>query len=156
MFKEVLERMTVFEAGLQLMSVFARFSWLAPIASLMTNASAKINIYFNQPPLANDTSELADAWLDLMPPDGKEFFKIDRVEKDTAFVKIHLHCPLRDSGNATACYRLMNYDRKLMDEVGGQLVVLSSQSNSGNPFCELAIRPKNVDVSDLVPAHLQV
>ena len=95
----------------------------------------------------------AEAWQQLMPPDGQEYFKIAEVSADTAYTEIHLHCPLRGSGDVQACYKLMNYDRKLMEKVGGQLIVLESQSNSGESFCKLAIRKKGADVSDLIPAH---
>ena len=47
----------------------------------------------------------------------------------------------------------MNYDRKLMRNVGGNLVVLESQSNSGKPFFKLAIIKKELPIDDLVPAH---
>ena len=87
---------------------------------------------------------------------ASEYFKVSEITSDTAFTEIHLHCPLRGSGNAEACYKLMNYDRSLMKAVGGELVVLESQSNSGKDYCRLAIRRKGDDTSDLVPAHEQV
>lgn len=90
-----------------------------------------------------------------MPPDGQKHFKISEIKDDTAYTEIHLHCPLRGSGNAHACYKLMNYDRKLMEAVGGQLVVLESQSNSGEKYCKLAIRKRGESVDDLQQAHLK-
>lgn len=75
-----------------------------------------------------------------MPPDDKDFFKISSTDKETAFAEFHLHCPLPKTGNVQACYHLMNYDRTLMNKVGGNLIVLQSQSNSGKPYCKLAIR----------------
>ena len=36
-----------------------------------------------------------------------------------------------------------------------KLVVLESQSNSGKPYCKLAIRKLNDGVTDLIPAHLK-
>lgn len=46
-----------------------------------------------------------------MPPDGQQFFKISEVTSKTAFVEIHLHCPLRDTGKFNTCFLFMNYDR---------------------------------------------
>lgn len=88
-----------------------------------------------------------------MPPDGQEFFKIGEYDEKTAFTEIHLHCPLRGTGNVEACHKLMNYDRQLMDQVGGQLIVLESQSNSGKHYCQLAIRKKGDGISDLKAAY---
>ena len=48
---------------------------------------------------------------------------------------------------------MMNYDRTLMEKVGGQLIVLETQANSGKDHCKLAIRKAGEDISDLVPAH---
>ncbi len=118
-----------------------------------TSLSASLNVFLNKPKQAKTVEDLSARWLEMMPPDGQEFFKISNVDKTTAYTEIHLHCPLRGSGDAKACYHLMNYDRKLMEKVGGQLIVLESQSNSGKPYCKLAIRKKGVDTSDLVPAH---
>ena len=40
-----------------------------------------------------------------------------------------------------------------MKQVGGSLTVLESQSNSGKPYCKLAIRKIDSSTEDLVPAH---
>lgn len=151
--KKFLERLAVFEFGLKIFSFFA-LRKINPAVKLFTNFSAWINLKLNRPVKAKNAEELAETWLELMPPDGRDKFKIDRVEKETAFVEIHLHCPLRGTGNAQACYELMNYDRKLMDKVGGNLVVLKSQSQGKRTHCELAIRKKGESLEDLIPAHL--
>ncbi|MEL6250907.1 MAG: hypothetical protein AAFR87_02750 [Bacteroidota bacterium] len=57
------------------------------------------------------------------------------------------------NGNVETCYKLMNYDRKLMKKSGGELIVLESQSNSGKNFYRLAIRPQGIDTQDLIPTH---
>ena len=88
-----------------------------------------------------------------MPPDGQEQFRVSEITDKTAYVEIHLHCPLRGTGKVDACYQFMNYDRKLMEKVGGSLTVLESQSNSGMDFCRLAIRKLGEEMGDLIPAH---
>ncbi|NMH88922.1 hypothetical protein [Flavivirga algicola] len=107
----------------------------------------------NKPKYADNVHELAETWKKMMPIDGQDFFKITKVSNDTAYTEIHLHCPLRGTGNAEACYKLMNYDRTLMEEIGGKLVVLESQSNSGKNYCSLAIREKGRNMNDLIQAH---
>ena len=106
--------------------------------------------------VASEVSELAESWKEMMPPDGQEYFKISAVTEDTAYTEIHLHCPLRATGNVKACYKLMNYDHSLMKAIGGQLIVLESQSNSGKGYCRLAIRKADQPVDDLIPAHQQI
>lgn len=75
-----------------------------------------------------------------MPPNQQELFRVTHIEDDTAYAEIHLHCPLRGTGDGEACHKLMHYDRSLMRSVGGSLEVLNSQATSGKSFCQLAIR----------------
>jgi hypothetical protein len=50
---------------------------------------------------------------------------------------------------------MMAFDRGLLAPIGGQLVVLDSQAEPGCTTCRVAIRPVDVDATDLVPAHLR-
>ena len=59
-------------------------------------------------------------------------FPVVQVEDDTAFVEICIRCPLRDSGEAEACCRSMQFDRSLMEASGDELVVMASQSTGGS------------------------
>ena len=154
--KRFLERQAVFNLTLKLLSFFAQRRYFDKITYWATSSSAKMNVLLNKPVSSDNLHDLASSWQKMMPPDGQEYFKVSEITSDTAFTEIHLHCPLRGSGNAEACYKLMNYDRSLMKAVGGELVVLESQSNSGKDYCRLAIRRKGDDTSDLVPAHEQV
>ena len=153
--KGLLEKLSVFKFGLAIIAFFGRRSYFNGLTNWLTNQMARLNLSMNQPAKANNAKELATTWQQLMPPDGKAFFKIKDADQETAFVEIHLHCPLRGSGDAHACHRLMNYDRQLMKQVGGQLIVLDSQSNSGKDYCQLAIRPEGTNVDDLIQAHLK-
>ncbi len=151
--KKILEKQWVFDATLKVLAFLARRSIFDGLTHWSTAQTAKLNILLNKPKPSASVQELADTWQQLMPPDGQHFFPIKEVTEDTAYTEIHLHCPLRGSGDAHACYKLMNYDRKLMEKAGGQLIVLESQSNSGKNYCRLAIRRKGAIVNDLVPAH---
>jgi hypothetical protein len=153
--KKYLEKQAVFNFTLKILAFFSQRKWGKSLTSWATTQTANLNLLLNKPKKAVNTEELAKTWQQLMPPDGQENFKIKEITDDTAITEIHLHCPLRGTGNVEACYKLMNYDRKLMDKVGGELIVLESQSNSGKPYCKLAIRKKGADTTDLIPAHQQ-
>ena len=152
--KKYLEKLDVFEFSLKLFSIFSRYNFFNPFTKFITTSAAKLNMYLNKPEKSSDIKELAEIWQKLMPPDGKELFIIKSIDKNTAITEIHLHCPLRETGDVNSCFKLMNYDRTIMKKVGGQLVVLESQTNSGNNYCKLAIRKEGEDISDLKPAHL--
>ncbi|MEO1437866.1 MAG: hypothetical protein AAFV80_20160 [Bacteroidota bacterium] len=151
--KKLLEKKGVFTSTLKVLAFFSKRRFFDGLTRRLTRQSAKLNIALNKPQKGNDLQELAQIWQDLMPPDAKQNFPIAEVTADTAYTEIHLHCPLRGTGNTEACYKLMNYDRTLMNAVGGALIVLESQSNSGKPYCRLAIRKKGADMNDLIPAH---
>jgi hypothetical protein len=151
--KILLHKQRIFVFVLNILGALSRHSVFDDIVQKSTLILAKLNVSVIDPKFPTDVMGLAQQWKAMMPVDGQEFFKITSVTKDTAYTEIHLHCPLRDSGNVRACYKLMNYDRQLMKSIGGQLIVLTSQSNSGQSFCQLAIRKSNQPTTDLTPAH---
>ncbi|MEM9326549.1 MAG: hypothetical protein AAGA85_12875 [Bacteroidota bacterium] len=151
--KRFLERQVVFNATLRLLAFLGQRRFFNPLTRWLTVSVAQLNLFLNNPSRAASVDDLARTWKRLMPPDGQDYFKIAAVDENTATAEIHLHCPLRGTGNVDACYRLMNYDRELMKQVGGQLIVLESQSKSGKALCKLAIRKIGEDTSDLIPAH---
>jgi hypothetical protein len=104
--------------------------------------------------VAPNAEALGGEWERLMP--SRDWMQITRVEGDTAYGTINVRCTLRGTGDVDACYRMMAYDRRLMARNGGQLVVLHSQAEPGRTTCEVAIRPFDVAVDDLVPAHLRL
>ena len=151
--KKLLEKLIVFKISLKFLAFFSRRKAFDGFTLWATSKTAQLNLLLNKPWKGKNTGELAKIWQELMPPDGQKYFKIKEVDEQTAYTEIHLHCPLRGTGNVEACYKLMNYDRKLMKKSGGELIVLESQSNSGKDYCRLAIRAKGKDTSDLIPAH---
>jgi len=151
--KKLLEKLIVFRITLRFLAFFSRRKVFDGFTLWATSKTARLNLLLNKAGKGKNTMELAKIWQKLMPPDGKEYFKIKEVDEQTAYTEIHLHCPLRGTGNVEACYKLMNYDRKLMKKSGGELIVVESQSNSGKDYCRLAIRAQGKDTSDLIPAH---
>ena len=97
-------------------------------------------------------AELAAEWNRLMPR-PREAFPVIESDDHTAVVEIRIHCPLRGTGNAEACWRAMAFDRALMRRAGGRLVVLESQSVTGGACCRLAIRREGSAMDDLTVAH---
>ncbi|MEM6892375.1 MAG: hypothetical protein AAF554_01715 [Bacteroidota bacterium] len=151
--KKWLEKQIVFNGTLRVFAFFAKRKNFTKITYWATQKAAHLNLFLNKPKLAPNPESLAKSWQNMMPPDGQKFFKITEVTTDTAYTEIRLHCPLRGTGQVEACYKLMNYDRTLMKAIGGELIVLESQSNSGNNHCKLAIRRKGESIDDLIPAH---
>lgn len=153
--KKIIEKQKVFNWILKFLSFLSNWSVTEGLIPGLTGFLAKINLLLNQPSATKDLTELAKTWKKVMPPDGQENFVITEVTTDTAFVEIHLHCPLRGTGKVDTCFKFMNYDRTLMKKVGGSVTVLESQSNSGKDFCKLAIRRAEDSIGDITPAHLK-
>lgn len=84
------------------------------------------------------------------------FWKIETIENDTAFCEIHFECSLERTGDVQACHRLMEYDRALLDKIGGQLVGLESRADPNvKGCCKVAIRRRDDKRDDLIPAHMK-
>ncbi len=98
------------------------------------------------------TLAIAEEWRRLfgLP----QFWRIERVEDDTAYCEIHFPCALEGSGDVAACQRLMEYDRALLKKIGGQLVVLQSRADPQvRGACQVAIRRIDDLRADLIPAR---
>ena len=138
-----LNSLRTFERALALLAAIARHGFLGRLAQPLTRALAWLNVRVNGHRPQESLTALGQTWVAMMPPNDQELFRITEVTDEAAFAEIHLHCPLRGSGDGQACHALMNYDRSLMKAVGGQLEVLESQATSGKTFCRLAIRRAN-------------
>jgi len=98
-----------------------------------------------------DVAAVAREWQRMMP--SRRMVPIVEEMPDTVIAEIHAHCPYRGTGNVQGCQRMMEYDRKMLETIGGELVVLRSQAEPGVSACQVALRRKGADLSDLVPAH---
>ena len=135
-----LNSLRTFERTLALLAAIAQNRFVRWLAKPLTRALAWLNVRVNGHRPKEALTELGQTWVAMMPPNDQELFRITEVTDEATFAEIHLHCPLRGSGDGQACHALMNYDRSLMKAVGGQLEVLESQATSGKTFCRLAIR----------------
>jgi hypothetical protein len=105
-----------------------------------------------QPPGSDaDIGAVALEYQRMFPT--KRMYEITEVAEDTAYFDIHVHCPLRGTGDAMACHRLMQYDRSIADKLGVNFRVLESQSVTGAETCRVAIRKHGLPVADLIEAH---
>ncbi|CAN5281466.1 hypothetical protein BH11PSE11_BH11PSE11_07500 [soil metagenome] len=92
---------------------------------------------------------VAREWQRMFPISPSQM-PVTKVTDDTVFMEIREPCPLRDTGDVGACNRLMEFDRHLLGKLGAQLVVLRSQAqDEGVTICQIALRKREADVSDL-------
>lgn len=140
--RQYLRSQEVFNRVLKLLAFFAQKKIFDRFTFWATKKNASLNLRLNKPKPVNNVSDLAKSWKKMMPSDGQKFFKIKEITNETAYIEIHLDCPLRGTGNIDACHKLMNYDRSLMKSIGGELTVIESQSNSGKTYCSLEINKK--------------
>lgn len=96
--------------------------------------------------------EVAEEWQRMFPF-YKRMQKIIAVKDNTVYAETHVSCPLRGTGRVNDCYLMMEFDRRLLETIGGQLVVLRSQAEPGVKYCEVALRLKGAKLNDLVAAH---
>lgn len=101
-----------------------------------------------------DVEAIAEEWRRMFGLN--RYWKIEKVEDGTAYCEIHFDCSLERSGDVQACHRLMEYDRALLDKIGGQMVVLESRADPAVQHrCRIAIRKRDDERQDLVAAHLK-
>jgi len=114
-------------------------------------AAATMRVRKAQP--QTTVEEIGEEWQRMFP--SRKGVPITSVENDTVYAEIHITCPHRGTGNVEGCYRMMEYDRKMLERIGGQFVVLRSQAEPGVEVCQVAMRKADVAVDDLVPAHVR-
>jgi len=114
---------------------------------------ATYSVLINNGERKDSVEAIAEEWRRIFGLN--QFWKIDRVENDTAYCEIHFKCSLEKTGDIQACYRLMEYDRAMLEKIGGQMVVLESRADPKvTGSCKVAIRKLEDRRADLIPAHL--
>ncbi|MDR3418725.1 MAG: hypothetical protein P4L83_21335 [Nevskia sp.] len=129
----------------------ARHRWFGrPLERTLGGLTTSLKAAQTQP----DAGTVAREWQRMMPSPKK--VPIVEETADTVVAEIHEVCPYRGTGNVRGCHRMMEYDRKMLEKIGGELVVLRSQAEPGVSVCKVALRRKGADLSDLTPAHVRV
>ncbi len=97
--------------------------------------------------------EIGEEWERMFSYPKKVIIKNRLTSNNTVHAKVIApDCPLIGKGNVKACYHLMEYDRRLLEHIGGQLIVLKSRATNGVIACEVEIRKEGVSTANLVPA----
>jgi len=126
------------------------------VSRALTRALAVLTLAIQRGRPRRGAARVGDEWQRMFP--NPEMVPIREVDERTETVRAEIRspCPLRGTGDVDACHRMMEYDRRMLERIGGQLVVLASQAEPGRTFCEVAIRPAGVSVDDLEAAHVRV
>lgn len=152
--KQKPSQLRAFTEGLRKAAALARHPLggylIDPMMRLYARKTLKIRQV--QPPGAQAGIEAIALEYQRMFP-SKRMYEITELTEDTAYFDIHVQCPLRGSGDAMACHRLMQYDRSMADKLGANFRVLKSQSVTGAETCRVAIRKHGLPISDLVEPH---
>lgn len=85
----------------------------------------------------NSALESAEEWQRMFP--SKKMVPITKIEDETVYAEIRSECPYRGSGNVEGCYRMMEYDRKMMEKIGTSFTVIKSQAEAGVSHCQVAM-----------------
>jgi len=140
-----------FQRGLNIGGFFARKPYFNSITYLMMRLLADLTIKMKGGQRKESVEEIAKEWQRMFP--GRRMVPLRKIIEDTAFAEVRAQCSVANTGDVHACYRLMEYDRRLLEHIGGEFVVLESQANPEISVCQVAIRKKGAFVKDLIPAH---
>lgn len=132
---------------------FSSRPWLNGITRPLMRFFGSVTLKMRNGQPQSTIEEVGNEWQRMFP--SRKDVPITGVENETVYAEIHISCPHRGTGNVEGCYRMMEYDRKMLERIGGQLVVLRSQAEPGVKVCQLAIREVDAPIDDLVPAHVR-
>lgn len=92
----------------------------------------------------NTALESAEEWQRMFP--SKKMVPLTRIEDEIVYAEIRSECPYRGSGNVEGCYRMMEYDRKMMEKIGTSFTIIKSQAEPGVSHCQVAMskQPSNL------------
>ncbi len=129
----------------------ARSPW-HKVTKAVTTLYARLTTTFKGATHRKTVDEVAHEWQRMFPSG----VAVKEVRDGTAYGEIRAECPLRDTGDVEACYRMMEYDRAMLGVIGGEFVVLKSQAEPGVRVCEVAIRRAGEGTHGLDHAHERV
>jgi len=130
-----------FQKILNIGGYFARRPYFNFITWLMMRLLADLTIKLKGGQKKDSLEEIGKEWQRMFP--GRRLVPIREITEDTVLAEVRAPCPLADTGDVWACYRLMEYDRRLLEHIGGEFVVLESQANPEIEVCQVAIQQEN-------------
>ncbi len=71
----------------------------------------------------SEIEAVGNEWQRMFP--SSDDIPITKVTDDTVYAEIHIQCGHRGTGNVRGCHRMMEYDRKMLERIGGQLLANS-------------------------------
>lgn len=128
---------------------FARRPRLAKWTDVLMRRLAAITVAEHRLERKVDLHEIAEEWRRAFPKDHP----ITEATNDTIVAEIPTRCALHGSGDAQACWRMMAYDRALLEHIGGEFAVLESAAVTGGDRCRVAIRAAGAGFADLRQPH---
>jgi len=143
----------VFKINLIISCIPARLRW-DRLSRKLQRANARRVLSARHGQRKIEMEEIGNEWKRMFPLKGMQ--EILAVDADTIYARTHGWCPLRGTGDVRACFQLMEFDRALLETIGGQFVVLRSQAQPGVKTCDIAIRRLGKSIDDLVPAYKQI
>jgi hypothetical protein len=138
-------------AILKLQAFMFRTSFLNGLGYKLNSFIAKKTIKIKKIQEAKTLEELGENWQKGFP--SKKQVPITAKDEKTIYGEIHTLCPLKGTGNVNACYKMMSYDRAIVEKSGGQFLVIQSQAEKYIEKCKIAIRFKGESIDDLQQAH---
>jgi hypothetical protein len=132
---------------LALLAFLARRPGLQWASDRLTRSLARLTVRSKGLRPTGQVAELGPLWQRSFP--SAQQVPIESVTDTTLVGQIHTRCPLRGSGDLQACQRMMEFDREVLRQVGGQFVVLQSQASPGVSYCRVAMRLAGQSMADL-------
>jgi hypothetical protein len=139
------------QAFLRAAAALARPPALESVSRACMRALAWTTVRAKRIGLQQDLPRLGEAWQRAFP--SRKQVPLTHIDETTVYAEIHTPCPLRGTTDVHACWRMMEFDRRVVEEAGGQFVVLRSQAEPGVTVCQVAMRFRGQAADDLVPAH---
>ena len=136
---------SLFTISLGISAGMARRPFWSPLTRLWMRGLATLTLTAKNAKPQTTLEGVAQEWQRMFP--SRKMVPIKEVTATTVLAEITAACPLRGTGDVGACHRMMEYDRRILESIGGSLVVLKSQAEPGILRCEVAIRRSDETLS---------
>ena len=140
----------IFRFGLRMGAMLAQRR-LDAFTKVLMRFNAKVVLLMRKGLPQPDIVAVAKEWQRMFPASVRQ--EIIDADNDTVYAETHGYCPLRGTQNVQACHTVMEFDRCLLETMGGRFIVLRSQAKPGATTCRIAIRRLDKSVENLIPAH---